>query len=740
MLHKIYSFLFFGGLVCMTGANRVVFNENGDCIIEGFSVMCGRTLPRVLPENITRVTVTELLQNSIDNDTFEHNSWRLVNYLDVTFNKHVNFRLKEYNFYALKNLKSLGLHSSKLTFSDNKNIFQGLLELQTLNLSSCFYLKTAELVLNLQTQKSLHSLILDQVSLFYTGQVVIDNGFIEMISRLKIRKLSLSGCNLLVKGPFYTEGLSFSLNVADFSNITLRERIDNFERRQIITVLSQLKILNISNLPSKFVAFSFWHLTGGRKTAHCYERFSDDFAYLFYKVERLEMNSIISRTVKINNTYMDLSHCSYINLKSLKLRSNNLQYLNATIQSPEKVVNLYEVDLSLNDLEYLSPFLLGSILSLEKLHLAHNKLYRMASLAEFKYLFSAIKNLWYLDLSNNHFSWLPRTTFSNTLNLTFLDLSYNQLSSISFEIMHLIKLRFLNMEYNMVRYIDGTDFRNLKFLLQNKPIPTNISFAHNQIVCSCDSVRFITWLNAYVKTSEMQSYVCSLEGKTIQLDSHAVEESEFLCIRSKIVIVSVSLSISAFCIISLVAAVVIYRKRQQRRAQKNANFLEDFENGLLQQKFLCFLSYSSEDEGNDIHEIYEKLEEALLRTTGLKQEVVCFGDKDFHLGFPIADEIVRCISESCVVVCIVSNNFCESHRCQMELREAYELNKPIILIFKEEVDLTRMQPLMSKIFRRYTRAKLITKEDGRKEIVPGYEQISCSILKLAVSHTETEVI
>ena len=110
--------------------------------------------------------------------------------------------------------------------------------------------------------------------------------------------------------------------------------------------------------------------------------------------------------------------------------------------------------------------------------------------------------------------------------------------------------------------------------------------------------------------------------------------------------------------------------------------------------------------------------------------LLCINDRHFRPGMSLFNEITRCIAESCVVIFVVSQAFCASGWCRNEVREAYEQNKPIILFFKDEIEIILMTPHLKIIFQRYTRVKIV-QEKGNYEIVPNFTRTSESIILLA---------
>ena len=109
------------------------------------------------------------------------------------------------------------------------------------------------------------------------------------------------------------------------------------------------------------------------------------------------------------------------------------------------------------------------------------------------------------------------------------------------------------------------------------------------------------------------------------------------------------------------------------------------------------------------------------------------GDFNFRLGFPITNEIIRCIDASAVIVFCVSAEFCKSRYCEDEVIVACFDRKPVVLMFLEKVDMNEMPKVLTKHFQNITRSKWILHENGQYKIIPKWEVVCRSIVDLMVS-------
>ena len=118
----------------------------------------------------------------------------------------------------------------------------------------------------------------------------------------------------------------------------------------------------------------------------------------------------------------------------------------------------------------------------------------------------------------------------------------------------------------------------------------------------------------------------------------------------------------------------------------------------------------------------------LLAVTGVNKDHVA-DDNTLYPGHPISDEIEKHITKSAVFIAVVSAEHCNSYYCNTELKEAETTGKPIILIFREHVDVAAMGITLRTIFMNKVRAKIVL-ENGEYKMIPDWERLCKAIIGL----------
>ena len=96
---------------------------------------------------------------------------------------------------------------------------------------------------------------------------------------------------------------------------------------------------------------------------------------------------------------------------------------------------------------------------------------------------------------------------------------------------------------------------------------------------------------------------------------------------------------------------VIWRiVRYRQKVSKNARLgklIDSYKNEDNNDKFPVFLSYSSLDVEFVMENIFTTMNERLKKRLETNQTCVATGDFNFRLGFPITNEMIRCMFRNC---------------------------------------------------------------------------------------------
>lgn len=147
-------------------------------------------------------------------------------------------------------------------------------------------------------------------------------------------------------------------------------------------------------------------------------------------------------------------------LESLKLITENLE-INRFLFA--RLVNLKCLDLSTNARLNMNSDLFSGIRSLERLNLESTLRKDSQSILGYD-LFRPLKDLTVLSLSHNYLTTLDPNLFSNTPFLSKLDLSWNNLKLESIFFKHLKNLKFLDLSQNKFETVEDEVFSSLSAL------------------------------------------------------------------------------------------------------------------------------------------------------------------------------------------------------------------------------------------------------------------------------------
>ena len=347
-----------------------------------------------------------------------------------------------------------------------------------------------------------------------------------------------------------------------------------------------------------------------------------------------------------------------------------------------------------------------------------------------------------LLISNNQISRIPSDTFRSSKLLQVLDLSQNKLSSVTFDTVYFTSLKILNLAGNEIIFLDAVSISRLGKLLEMSEVSEtvnrtviDITLDENPFECSCKSVEFLQWLQTLNETS---NYTCLLNSDTVKIDNYALKQAQYLC---KMPIVISVFTIMSLAIVILCTVTIYFMVNHRRRLLEERKIQLGIEVYAAQDVEInpppVFLSFCSDDNNVVLEHIFPQLDAGLKRILNTETCCIATGANDIQPGFPIAEEIIRCIEASSIVVFFVTKAFCKEPWCRYETLVAHKDNKPMILLLWEKISPRLMPKAIYKSFKDYTRVHW-TVEDGQRVMRPGWNEVCEAIVGL-MGDEETEL-
>ncbi|XP_053378723.1 uncharacterized protein LOC128548264 [Mercenaria mercenaria] len=719
---------------------------NTDTVLKNCRRIGSELICNVIPSNVPNEVKSVHLINFnvsgriIEKGTFSSDNWGQVKELKIsaerrwTENHDTVEKFDSLCFDGLKNLEKLHISiSTYIEFTSHTLI--GLPNLKLLDLSGCRRFSIDNLITALNDPDAVPNLQSLNLSLLdsFRNENKLGDKFFKLISKKKLKELDISSMQILF------------LNISAFGENCGTLEYLNISKMMLNDFAHDHKIRYCPNL--KFIDASYIILPSAVIPERGPQRniFSNRFIPFnlnwtpergFSNVEYINLSGLTPKHTRyiIDNVTVYIFGLSEYNLKTLVLRENNFERLNIEVISRNS--KLQSVDLSRCNIRFLHPRLLSSFPLLTRIDISHNRLNEMMTedIRVFGNMFRNLTMLSYVNLASNHLTNLPRDIFKCNSNLEVIDLSSNLLTQVSFDVEIINKIKMINLAKNMIRILNDASMARLNILLYTST-KNVLMMNENPISCSsCDCLSSLTWLiHSESAIKDFSVMKCLDEdANKVDITQNVINNVQIICNRPKVIIFScVAVAIAIAIAFSLTMVI-----RSRRRRRKHDLEMEDrvalIRQGAEAHQFVVFLSYSSKDDDFVYKYVYDPLNEHLRNMIGENRDLVCEGDRDFQLGRPIHDQISLLLKKSSVVVILLTDNYSLSVHCRNEFDQAFMLEKPIVLMIKDEVDADLMSPLIRDLYEKRTRV-LWKWENGRYILKTSWENVCTSIVELVDS-------
>lgn len=718
------------------------------CQCNGTRILCEQEIPNSIPTTVTQVKIHGVDFAAYANDTpFNNTGWGGVTYLYINANElengtklynHEPFTMQTKTFYHLRNLQHLTFINSDM--QDMKyNVFAGLSRLETLNFNGNINLRISDFIKGLRGYNLSHltELHLCNISKGRGVANVFGSGFFELLSTTKLKLLDLSDIEgATMDTPSFSTQLPHLQEVvferAGYLGINIFRANFDYSDAPVYKNLRKVNI-NYPTIPSA----------------------------IFEAAELLETNKYIGYdTVPNNFTSVRARACVPNSMPSYLFSANYTSCLGVVMSFPLIQVNwtifclpyhsdgglyLEVLDTSENGIEYLHPTLTASATRLLYLDVSANRLFQMNE-ADLESMVHYCPDLKTLILSNNSLASIPFRMFERSHSLEALDLSHNKLKYVDFNVNFLTKLQKFDLSYNEIVSLDGStrvQLDNLILRFQSQVAETDFQMPlhHNPLECSCNTIEFEKWVISTKKKCDLGDVRCYHKTSVVPINEDVYKESEFECKLITIYAVVGSIGALIFVIILVFAVryiIQFYRRSKQQRLEKMISRYKASCNDSGSYKVPVFLSHSGSDGDFVLEKILPQLDSTLKSLLRTSNRCVTTGDFSFRPGQYVADEIIRCVEESRVIVACVSQQFCKSHWCKNEIIVSQMENKPLVLILLEHVKTAYMPKCLRKHFDKTTRCKVSKNDNGEVILHPNIETICESIMQLMAKSSSSK--
>ncbi|XP_053373858.1 toll-like receptor 13 isoform X1 [Mercenaria mercenaria] len=747
-LTGIFIWIFFGG-VCSEVSDRIMCPKKCEC--EGHVLRCNRmVLNEYIPDNITEVllTTSNTSWNTEMSSTFTN--WSNVIKLDITYEytggDMIYFHFANSSFRPFKQLQYLGLHgfgSSPASYMykvQHARYFSGLENVKTLNLSGNSHLEIYQVIETLKEVNILPSLETIDLSelqlLLVPSKPIYGNEFSALVSVLRSRSIK----------TIILDNTHMEFPIAELRKLCQTLEKFSLRKTSLVSVYQfesvtceSLKVLDLSEaaivpledfIRSRMLTSDTWFI----------EIFNTHFSFIC-GTETLYYNEVLPskpRPLSFDNGVVFNATGITWRVKYMYFRRNFMENFNVSFKNMPLIPGS-EFDVSFNNIHYIHPKSLDPGHYIRKINLAHNRLHEMerSNPLDFEIFLHTFTDLEDINLAYNQISKLPSGMFSKNTKLKEINVAGNRLKTLSIKTNLIPNLQYL---YAVDNNLEICFLKEISQIYQRPFVEANlinganliINITGNELKCTCDDTSAIEWIR---DSPFVRGGMCIYEDEKLDIKQNAFEKITDYCKKKKFqqsLIIGVYISITLFYLTAICIALAVRYKKKQNKIVELLRQLKTND-----EHFLAFVSYCSEDTDFVMSHLVNQLNEEICIKTKVRGDHICTGDRYFRPGFPVITEIMTNMENSSVIIFVISLEFCNKPWCNIEIKEAQELQKPIILIFREEVDLQDMPKQVEKLFHQNTRCKFERDVDGAWKLQPSFHVLASSVIELAAVNHKT---
>ncbi|KAK3587771.1 hypothetical protein CHS0354_042731 [Potamilus streckersoni] len=443
------------------------------CISEGTSYICRDIqrivdLPFALPNFVDKVTLIGAGESmeSFPKSPFNDRSWENVSELTLLKFEDI-YKIEKSFLDGLSHLRYLSISAlTHLRYID-PDVFQSTPDLSALHLDGDINLELSVIEKALEGKVSkLKYLSLQGLSMDHVAPGILGKRFFNALRGKNITYLDVSSANIAgivadSKDDTYSSWLYVDVSHSKLALIGIGHK-GHFD-----TSLSKLEMVDVSG------CLSIMQSLREQAVMKIDCDIPPRLKYVFSE-------AIVKPDIRIElDIEAQFNRCIHNNIEIVDLSRNRLIHLNVTVTGTYSFRGLVKLNLSMNDMQYISPSLLGSFPSLQILDLSENQLHKMQKMDDFNNILYDNSHYLTVDLSDNPIE-------CSCENLSFLTWCVST------------KMKFVNRKTLICKYgnanypIDSKTLEKIEFDCQLPRIIMKAILATGSVIlCSCGIVYLV---------------------------------------------------------------------------------------------------------------------------------------------------------------------------------------------------------------------------------------------------------